>query len=112
MEGVLDVYEEFFTKLVEPTIYYIKKSIHTCLICRQEHNTDGSYSKSDRFLTENIILEYLEHLQVYGYSKNLAKIFINSVRDSGILCRKVKGLWEFKEHPTEYIFIIEHSVEF
>ena len=113
MEGVVDVYEEFFTKLVEPNVYYIKKNTHTCLICRQEHNRDGSYGKSDRACTENNIFQYLEqHLKIFGYSKNLAKIFIKSVRDSGILSRNVKGWWEFKEHNTEYIFVIEHCLEF
>ena len=112
MNGVLDVYEEFFTNLIEPPIVqHLKKNSHSCLICRQERTRDNSYSKSDRLRTEYIILEYLEHLNIYGYSKNLAKIFIKSVRDSGILCKKVKGFWEFKKHETEFVFVIEHSVE-
>ena len=110
MEGLLDVYEEFFTKLTEPNIYYIKKSTHSCLICRQEHKEDGTFGKFDRHSTNKNILEYLEHLKIYGYSKNIAKNFIKSVRDSGILCRNVKGQWEFKEHDTEYIFIVEHCL--
>ena len=112
MDGLLDVYEEFFTNLIEATVQHLKKNSHTCLICRQEHIRDGSYGKTDKFRTENIILEYLEHLNVCGYSGNLAKIFIKSVRDSGILCKKVKGFWEFKKHETESVFVIEHSVEF
>ena len=42
----------------------------------------------------------------------LQKIFIKSVRDSGVLCKKVKGVWEFKEHETEPVFVFEHSVQF
>ena len=52
MEGVLDVYEEHFTNLTEPNIHYIKKNTHSCLICRQEHQRDGSFGKSDRECTE------------------------------------------------------------
>ena len=112
MEGVVDVYEEFF-KLGWTKCLLYKKNTHTCLICRQEHNRDGSYGKSDRACTENNIFQYLEqHLKLFGYSKNLAKIFIKSVRDSGILSWNVKGWWEFKEHNTEYIFVIEHCLEF
>lgn len=111
MEGVLDVYEEFFKNLTEPSVYYIKKTTHTCLICRQEHEENGTFGKFDRSSTNKNILEYLEHIKIYAYSKNLANIFIKSVRDSGILCQSVKGQWEFKEHDTEYIFTIEHCLE-
>ena len=112
MEGVIDVYEKHFTDSIESNIYYVKKNTHTCLICRHECEREGSYGKSDRETTEKNIIEYLEHLNVYGSSKKLAQIFIDSVRDSGILCKKVSGWWEFKEHHTYYVYIIEHSVEF
>ena len=112
MEGILDVYEEHFTNLIEPNIHYVKKNRHTCLICRQEVNRNGSYGKSDRTCTEQIIIEYLDHLRIFGYSKNQAQVFINSVRDSGVLCKEVKGYWEFKEHKTDYVFIIEHCLDF
>ena len=82
------------------------------MVCRLEPNKDGSYGKSDRTSTEKIIVEYLEHLKVFGFSNNLARVFINSIRDSGILCGKVKGYWEFKEHETDYVFIIEHCLDF
>ena len=59
---------------------------------------------------EKILIEYLEHLKIFGYSNNLAQVLINSIRDSGLLCRNVKGWWELKEHNTAYVFIIEHSL--
>ena len=104
-----------FTKNILQTwlnqIFTTSKKIHSCLICRQEHQKDGSFGKSDRECTKKNVLEYLEHLKIFGYSKNLAKIFIKSVRDAGVLCKKVKGFWEFKEHETEYVFIVEHCLE-
>ena len=112
MEGIVDVYEQYFINLVKPKIQFFKKNTHTCLICRLEENRGGSCGKSDRISTEKNIVEYLEHLKVFGSSNNLAKVFIKSVRDSGILCKKVKGYWEFKEHETDYVFIIEHCLEF
>ena len=112
MEGIVDVYEEYFINLVEPLkVHFFKKNRHTCLICREEPNKNGSYGKSDRTFTEKIIVEYLEHLKVFGFSNNLAQVFINSIRDSGILCGKVKGYWEFKEHEKYYVFIIEHCLD-
>ena len=112
MEGIVDVYEEYFINLVESKVDLLKKNSHTCLICRLEPNRDGSYGKSDRLSTEKIVVEYLEHLKVFGFTNNLARLFIKSVRDSGVLCRKVKGFWEFKEHETAYVFIIEHCLDF
>ena len=113
MEGIVDVYEEYFINLVEPKIDFVKKNRrHTCLVCRLEPNRNGSYGKSDRTSTEKNIIEYLEHLKVFGFSNDLALVFINSIKDSGILCEKVKGYWEFKEHETEYVFIIEHCLDF
>ena len=82
------------------------------MICRLEPDRDASYAKFDRTSTEKNIVEYLEHLKVFGFSNNLAQVFINSIRNSGILCGKVKGYWEFKEHETCYVFIIEHCLDF
>ena len=82
------------------------------MICTLEPGRKALYVKSDRTSTEKIIVEYLEHLKVFGFPNNLAQIFISSVKDSGILCKKVKGYWEFKEHETEYVFIIEHCLDF
>ena len=109
MDGIVDVYEQYFTNLVEPKIDFFKKNSHTCLICKVKVK-DGSCGKFNRVDTKKIIIEYLEHLKIFGYSKNLAQVFVDSVRDSGILCKKVKGYWELKEHETEYVFIIEHRL--
>ena len=112
MEGIINVYEQYFLNLVEPKLDFFKQSSHNCLICRLDLQRNGSYGKSKRKKTKEIIIEYLEHMKVFGFSNDYAKIFINSVRDSGILCEKVKGYWEFKEHETEYVFIIEHCLYF
>ena len=109
MEGIVDVYQEYFMNMVNPKVHFFKKDRHSCLICSLEPK-DGSYGKFNRVDTKKIIVEYLEHLKIFGFSNKLAQVFINSVRDSGILCKKVKGLWKFKEHETEYVFIIEHCL--
>ena len=136
MEGIVDVYEDYFLNLVEspkahfsgkyeqtcsvcklepidsPKFNFSKKDRHSCLICRLEPIRDDSYGKSDRASTEKNIVEYLEHLKVFGFPSNLARIFIKLIRDSGILCKKVKGYWEFKGHETAYVYVIEHCLDF
>ena len=112
MNGVLDVYEKYFENLKNPIVQHSKKNLHTCLICREDFVRDGSYGKIDKLRTEIVTLQYLEHLMIFGYGNHLTKIFIKSVRDSGVLCKKVKGVWEFKEHKTEPVFVFEHSVQF
>lgn len=87
------------------------KKTHTCLICKLEPKRNGSYGKTNRPITQKIILDYLAHLKVCGISNKLVQIFIGSVRDSGILCKKVKGYWEFQEHESEFVFIIEHCLD-
>ena len=111
MEGIVDVYQEYFMNLEENSkINFFKKDNHSCLICREEPE-NGSYGKFDKYSIEKIIIEYLEHLKIFGYCNNLARLFINSIRDTGVLCKNVKGWWEFKEHSTAYVFIIEHSLD-
>ena len=112
MEGIVDVYEEYFTGLTETKVDFSKKNRHTCLLCWLEDSRDGSYGKCDRDSTEKNIVEYLEHLKISGVSNTLARVFINSIRSSGILCKKVKGYWEFKENERGYGFIIEHCLDF
>ena len=110
MEGIVDVYEQYFMNLENSKIDFLKRRNHSCLVCTEEPK-NGSYGKNDRCSTSKIIVGYLEHLKVFGFSSKLANLFIDSVRDSGILCNKVQGFWEFKEHETAYTFIIEHSLD-
>ena len=111
MEGIVDVYEQYFINLEENrNIQFFRKNNHSCLICREEPK-NGSYGKFDKYSIEKVAIEYLEHLKIFGYCNNLAKLFINSIRDSGVLCKNVKGWWEFKEHNTACVFIIEHSLD-
>lgn len=112
MNGVLDVYEKYFANLNEPVVQHFKKNLHTCLICDGDFVRDKSYGKFDKLRSEIITLRYLEHLKIFGYGNHLAEIFIKSVRDTGVICKKVKGLWEFKEHENEPVFVFEHSVQF
>ena len=110
MEGIVDVYEQYFMNVDEIKIDLAKRRSHNCLVCNEEPK-NGSYGKNDRCSTAKIIVGYLEHLKVFGFSSKLANLFIDSVRDSGILCNKVQGFGELKEHETAYIFIIEHSLD-
>ena len=110
MEGILDVYEHYFMSLENSKVEFFKRRTHKCLVCSEEPK-NGSYGKNDKWTTEKIIIGYLEHLKVFGFASNLANVFIDSVRDSGVLCNKVRGFWEFKEHEIQYVFIIEHSLD-
>ena len=110
MEGIVDVYEQYFMNVDDVKVDLFKKRNHDCIVCNSEPK-NGSYGKNDKYSTEKIIIGYLEHLKVFGFSSNLANLFIQSIRDSGILCNKVRGFWEFKEHNTLYVFIIEHSID-
>ena len=110
MEGIVDVYKQYFTNVDEIQIDLLKRRNHECIVCNEEPK-NGSYGKNDKYSTEKIVIGYLEHLKVFGFSSKFANLFIDSVRDSGILCKKVHGFWEFKEHETAYVFIIEHSLD-
>ena len=109
MEGIIDVYQEYFINLNTTKFHFLKRDTHTCLVCRKEP-VRGSYGKFNRQSIQNIIIEYLEHLKIFGFSNDDAQFFIFSIKDSGFLCKKVKGFWEFKEHSNRYVFIIEHCL--
>ena len=111
MEGIVDVYEQYFMNEDDLKVIDLsKRRNHSCLVCSTEPK-NGSYGKNDRFDITKVVVGYLEHLKVFGFSSKLALLFIDSVRDSGALCNKVKGFWELKEHKTSYVFILEHSTE-
>ena len=109
MEGIIDVYEQYFMNTDEIKIDLSRRRNHNCLVCNTEPK-NGSYGKNDRCEITKIIVGYLEHLKVFGFSSKLVLLFIDSVKDSGVLCNKVQGFWELKEHDTSYVFIVEHSV--
>ena len=110
MEGIVDVYEQYFANVDEIKIDLVKRRNHECIVCNHEPK-NGSYGKDGRCGTAKIIVGYLEHLKVFGFSSKFANLFIDSVRDSSILCNKLRGFWEFKQHETAYVFIIEHSLD-
>ena len=79
MEGIVDVYEDYFLNLGKlskahfsgkneqtcsvcklepietPKVHFSKKDRHSCLICRAEDIRDGSYGKSDTESTEKLL---------------------------------------------------------
>ena len=104
MNGIIDVYENHFNNLVSFQFDLQKRNRHDCLICSTDI-TEGIYPR--KFI-EEFIINYLEHLKVFGYSIKLCKIFIKSVRENGILCLQVKGQWLIKKHDKHEVFVIEH----
>ena len=50
----------------------------------------------------------MEHLKIFGYCIKLTEIFIQSIRENGILSSKVKGHWTIKKHIIHEVVIIEH----
>ena len=111
MEGIVDVYEQHFTFATMKTDYS-NINRHSCLICRTKSTEKVfSYGRFDRETSEKNIIEYLQHLKIFGFSKKLTLIFTNSIRESGILCKKVHGWWEFKEDQKYSVFIIEHCLK-
>ena len=104
MNGIIDAYEKYFSNLVSFQFDLHKRKQHDCLICSTDI-TEGIYSRK---FTEEFIINYLEHLKVFGYCIKLTEIFIQSVRDNGILASKVKGHWLIRKHDTHEVFIIEH----
>ena len=83
MEGILDVYEHYFMNLENSKVEFFKRRTHKCIVCSEEPK-NSSCGKNDKYSTEKIIIEYLEHLKVFGFLSNLANLFIDSVRDSGV----------------------------
>ena len=105
MNGIIDVYEKYFTDLTSFQFDLNKRKQHSCLAC----TSDIVNKKLSREAVEEFIINYLEHLKVFGYCLKLTEIFIKSVRENGILSTKVKGYWILKKHFIHNVFIIEHS---
>ena len=108
MNGIVDVYEKYFTDLTSFQFDLYKKKQHSCLVCSTDSTDDGSYGIYSRKSTEKFVINYLEHLKVFGYCCKLAEIFIESIRENGILSSSVKGHWRIKKHIIHQVIIIEH----
>ena len=108
MNGIVVVYEKYFTDLTSFQFDLHKRKQHSCLVCTSNITDSGSYGIYSRKSTEKFVINYLEHLKIFGYCIKLAEIFIQSVRENGILSSKVKGHWEIKKHIIHEVIIIEH----
>ena len=104
MNGIIDAYENYFNNLVSFQFNLQERNQHDCLICSTDI-TEGIYPRK---FVEKFIIDYLEHLKIFGYCIKLCEIFIKSVRENGILCSKVKGQWLIKKHDNHEVFVIEH----
>ena len=112
MNRLIDVYEHYFNDLISFWFDLHKRKQHTCLVCTNNlSDNNGTYGVYSREVTEKFIIDYLEHLKVFGYCIKLAEIFISSIRDNGILSSNVKGYWKIKKHDVHEIIIIEHCTD-
>ena len=110
MNGIIDVYEYYFSNLISFQFDLNKRKQHSCLVCTSDLSDVNSYEIFSREQTEKFIINYLEHLKIFGYSIKSAEIFIRSVRDNGILSSNVKGNWKIKKHNIHEVMVIEHIV--
>ena len=108
MNGIVDAYEYYFANLNTFHFDYNKRKYHNCLACTDK--LDENYQICSREKTEKFIINYLEHLKVFGYSIKTADIFISSIRDNGILSPNVKGFWKLRKHNTHEVMVIEHVI--
>ena len=109
MNGIIDTYEYYFSNLTSFQFDFNKRKRHNCMVC-STNLFDESYQICSREKTEKFIINYLEHLKVFGYSIKSAEIFISSIRDNGILSTNVKGFWKIKKHATHEVMVIEHVI--
>ena len=107
MNGIVDVYEFYFSNLMTFSFDLIKRKQHNCAVC-SDVVSDTRQQIYSREKTEKFIVEYLEHLKIFGFSIKTADLFISSVRENGILSQNVKGLWRIKKHFKYELYIIEH----
>ena len=108
MNGIIDVYEKYFTDLTSFQFDLHKRKQHSCLVCTTDIADSFTYGIYSRESVEKFIISYLEHLKVFNYCLKLVEIFIKYVRENGILSSKVKGYWEIKKHFIHDVIIIEH----
>ena len=109
MNGIIDAYEFYFTNLITCQFDFNKRKQHSCLVCTDQLS-DKNYQICSREKTEKFIIDCLEHLKIFGYSIKSTDIFINSVRDNGILSLNVKGYWKLKKHDIHEVFVVEHII--
>ena len=109
MNGIVDAYEYYFANLTTFHFDYNKRKHHDCLVCTDKIS-DENYKICSREKTEKFIINYLEHLKVFGYSIKSADIFISSIRNNGILSSNVKGFWKIREDYTHEVMVIEHVI--
>ena len=109
MNGIIDTYEFYFSNLTSFHFDFNKRKRHDCLVCSGQLS-DELYQICSREKTEKFIINYLEHLKVFGYSIKSAEIFISSVREGGILSSGVKGFWKLKKHSIHEVMVTEHVV--
>ena len=107
MNGIIDTYDFYFNNLTSFHFDYYKKKNHNCLVCADQL-TDENYLICSREKTEKFIVNYLEHLKIFGYSIKCADIFISSIRNNGILSSNVKGFWKLKKDNIHEVMVIEH----
>ena len=110
MNGIVDVYEHYFNNLMSFQFDFNKRKLHSCLVCASDLTDGNSYQIYSREKTEKFIINYLEHLKIFGYSVKSVEIFIRSIRDNGILSENVKGYWKIKKHDQHEIIVIEHYI--
>ena len=109
MNGIIDVYEHYFNNLISFQFDFNKRKQHSCLACSNDF-ADGHFEILSREKTEKFIVNYLEHLKIFGYSIKSVEIFIQSIRSNGILSPKVKGDWKVKKDVLHEIIVIEHYI--
>ena len=109
MNGIIDVYEHYFNNLISFQFDFNKRKQHSCLACTKDF-IDGHSEICSRERTEKFIVNYLEHLKIFGYSMKSVEIFIRSVRNNGILSPDVKGHWKIVKDTTHEIIVIEHFI--
>ena len=107
MNGIIDAYEFYFANLTTFHFDFNKRKQHNCAVCT-DIVSDNRYQIYSREKTEKFIINYLEHLKMFGFSLKSADIFISSVRENGILSMNVKGFWKIKKDQKYEVYVIEH----